>query len=757
MPARRMSVFRKVLFVALAVLSAPAAAFAHGGDKAGHVIPSAQQVAQMLQEEPITQATWPQWRTRLLDWITDRSRRTDAAWRAAWDFVRKNAIVTKGLPPVEDKALVVPIDRPPPVQVKLPPPLSEDAFAWYLLGRSFFSGRNENEGKPAIPEAEAALRRSLQLDPNFARAHRSLALVLLMQDTNATRAEAQKEITETRRLDPTLSAKEIEAYASFHLKRYADAERLYQEVLREDPKNDEAARGAAAALIFGWDKSSPLTPRMKSLLDRFPNDPVLICFHALALHADKRPREAKAELDRVRSMGADPSQIIWPQAVEAIEKAAAPGWLERFTWIMAYIAGFYLAVMALMAGAGAVLSSRTRGVKALDLLGAHPDELITAGQVLRTRHESLLATFYSFALFMGLILFYGTIPFVIAGLLAATAGLLYAIFLLPRIPIKLIVVIVVVGGGMAWAVLKSLFARAGSGGFGIAKTATDCPKLYQTLAEVAERVDTDPVDEVYLAPGSSIGVHQEGRGPFGILGVKKRVLTLGLSTMHFLTVTELKSILAHEYAHFSHRDTFYSRFIYKVHMSIEQALDGMGAAGGRLNYVNPFFWFLYFYYKSYSLLSAGYSRSREFLADRMAVSLYGSDVFASALTKVCTDGQLFESTIYQNIEKLLEQDKAFVNMYESFRTYLNQELTEQQRKEMYEEMLKEKASLFASHPTIGERIEAAQALPASTTKDTVSALQLFEQPEEIEKELTDFLTAVMHHVHQLQAAGTEAG
>jgi hypothetical protein len=33
----------------------------------------------------------------------------------------------------------------------------------------------------------------------------------------------------------------------------------------------------------------------------------------------------------------------------------------------------------------------------------------------------------------------------------------------------------------------------------------------------------------------------------------------------------------------------------------------------------------------------------------------------------------------------------------------------------------------------------------------LSAMILFEQPDEIEKELTEFLTAYIHHVRQLQA------
>src|SRR5262249_32284612 len=148
-----------------------------------------------------------------------------------------------------------------------------------------------------------------------------------------------------------------------------------------------------------------------------------------------------------------------PSLVDEIEKAASPGLVERFAWIMGGFAGFYVVVMALMAFSGLVLASRTRGSKALDLLGAEREQLVSQGQIVRTGHESLLARLYALGLFLGLILFYLSIPFVIAGLLAATGLLFCLIFFLPRIPVKLIVIIVVVGAGGAWAVFKSLFAR----------------------------------------------------------------------------------------------------------------------------------------------------------------------------------------------------------------------------------------------------------------------------------------------------------
>jgi hypothetical protein len=321
--------------------------------------------------------------------------------------------------------------------------------------------------------------------------------------------------------------------------------------------------------------------------------------------------------------------------------------------------------------------------------------------------------------------------------------------------IKLAFIVLVIGCLSAWAVFKSIFTKPATGGFGLLKTSAECPQLHQLLMDVAQKVDTDPVNEVFLAPGASIGVHQEGRGPFGMFGVNKRVLTLGFCTLRFLTVGELKAILAHEYAHFSHSDTFYSRFIYQVHISIEEALYGMQSAGGIITKVNPFYWFLWLYYKSYSLLAAGYSRSREFLADRMAATLYGPAQFKSALEKVSTDGTLFEMTMYNHISDLLRDQKMFLNMYDAFVQMRDEQISHDDRNKLYQDLLGEKGSLFASHPTFTERIEAIQGLPAGIEPDDRPALELFEQPKAMEEELTKFLTDYMAYIAHLQALAAQ--
>jgi Zn-dependent protease with chaperone function len=711
-------------------------------------IPSAAEVEGLLRRQPLTLESWPEWRGRLLQWIGERGHQTDAAWQAARAFMKQQAN-----------------DRD-----ELPAPLASDALAWYLLGSEYlYAPSRSADGRAQGARAEKAFRHCLQLDPKFARAHRNLALALWRQvpaastpadhvqlHANPRQVEGQRELEKARQLDPSLNLKETQGVAALWQERFGEAETLFGEALREQPGDAQLAASMAVAIVRNPQRSGPRAPAVQRLTEQFPDDSALVCLYGLALAEDEDMRGAVRAFERARALGTDPASILSPQLVEKIEAEAAPGWIEISLWTLAGFAVVYAVWMLLMALLGVLLAGRTRGDRALELLqGA--DELVVGGQVRRSRHESRLSQFYAVALFASLILFYLSLPFLIVGLLAGTGLLLYLIFLLPRIPVKLIILIVVVGLGGAWAVLKSIFARPGKGSFGIPKTAEQCPRVYQMLNDVAQRVDTEPVHEVYLAPGSAIGVHQEGRGPFGLFGVKRRVLTLGVSTLRFLTVGELQAILAHEYAHFSHQDTFYSRFIYQVTLSIQQAVEGMGQTGGWYNYVNPFFWFLILYHKAYGLLSAGFSRSREFLADRMAAGLYGSDVFASALTKVCTDGALFEMTIYQSISELLAEDKSFVNMYEAFRNYRDEQMDGKARDELYQQLLNEKESLFASHPTFGERITAVKPLPTAAQTDTAPALTLCENAEEIEKEMTDFLTGYMYHLRQLQAqAAAEA-
>ena len=249
------------------------------------------------------------------------------------------------------------------------------------------------------------------------------------------------------------------------------------------------------------------------------------------------------------------------------------------------------------------------------------------------------------------------------------------------------------------------------GVLGIEATADEHPRLFEALHTVAERLQTQPVDTVYLTPSSSISVHEEGSGPFGLLGKRRRVLEIGISTLPLLTREEFKSILAHEYGHFTHRDPFYSRFIFQVSASLATSLAVMNAAGGALNYVNPFYWFWWLYLRAYTLLGTGFSRSREFLADRRAAAAYGKQAFISGLTKVSVDGVLFDSTVYANVHHLLRRGKSFTNAFDAFRHSREGGEMVESRERPLEQMRETRPRWFDTHPTFSGTARRRRGLP----------------------------------------------
>lgn len=682
-------------------------------------------VVRLLETEPMSVQNWPIWRDRLLTWPESMGNSIEIIYETAEEFMVSQANE----------------------QGQLTGILADDAMAWSLLGVGQL-------GRIQAPEdavrqatlAETALKKSLELDYATPDIYVQLAVALLIQaeeEDPKRRQEAETYISEARYMTPDLPIEWADARAAFLKGEYIKASRLYEKMMARYPDNPKIAVSYIHALLVDETANGVTTPKIEPLIEKFPDNGTLSCFYALSLARDGEFLAAEEALNRAEVLRVDPDLVLGEFIVSEIRSLAAPSIFDHLVIGILFMIIFYAVLMAAMAGGGWLLALFTSGNRTLWNADSDWVEISPSGQVIRTGRESLLARLYVFVLMIGLVFFYVAVPFVIIGILAGTAGVLYTILLTGFIPIKIFLFILLIGLMMAWAVIRSLFIRADVSRDGIVKTAADEPKLHQVLNEVAGRVGTAPVDEVYVSPGSEIGVHETGRGPFGIFGVKRRVLLLGLASLQHLSVQELKSILAHEYAHFSHGDTFFNKFVYRVTLSIELSLHGMAMAGGYFNYINPFYWFMYLYCRAYAMTSAGFSRSREYLADRMAAMLYGSNVFKQALTNVATRGAYFENSMFGNVAYLVEKKQTVANVYNMFRTYEEEHPEDASKDRIYQEVLTSRTTLFASHPGIPERLEAIAMIPEVLQFDHTPARTLLMNPDASEEELTDFITTNM--------------
>ena len=549
--------------------------------------------------------------------------------------------------------------------------------------------------------------------------------------------EVEKAIEQGRDLTPGVVAG-IEAMKA---ERYDEAANALRRAREEDPGNPLTARLLARAIVHQLigagtrsDRSNAVAAvgEVGELCRRFPGEADVHAAHAIALHVVGRDVEAARALDRVQELGARPEEFIDPESIRAIRESAEIDRSNRFWRLIAVGAvGGAAAWIAAMFALGAVLAVCIPRVPGLP---------VSAGQS-RSRREVWLERFYLVMLSLGLLVFYASVPVVALGLLAVTLAIFGFLLVLRVIHYG----VLYRGFWATWNVLRCAFMGPNRGVLGIEATKDKHPRLFDTLRAVAEHLQTRPVDTVYLTPSSSISVYQDGSGPFGLLGGRRRVLQIGISTLPLLTRGEFKAILAHEYGHFTHRDPFYGRFIFQVSASLASSLEVMSAAGGILNYVNPFYWFWWLYLRAYTLLSTGFSRSREFLADRRAAIAYGKQAFVSGLTKVSVDGVLFESTVYANVRDMLSQRKMFTNVFDAFRQFREGSEIVESRERMLEEIRRTAPRWFDTHPTFSERIAAVADFPdVAPDADSGPAVELLSDHQAVEAELTKLLTSYIH-------------
>lgn len=113
-------------------------------------------------------------------------------------------------------------------------------------------------------------------------------------------------------------------------------------------------------------------------------------------------------------------------------------------------------------------------------------------------------------------------------------------------------------------------------------------------------------------------------------------------------------------------------------------------------------------------------------------------------------------TMYPSISSLLAEGKSFINMYEAFGDFRTGEDSAEHREIVAKQLEEKKGSLFASHPTFRERVEAVAAWPNASHVDDSPAMNLFEDGLALEHELTEFMTAVVALAQQQAEADAAA-
>ena len=213
-----------------------------------------------------------------------------------------------------------------------------------------------------------------------------------------------------------------------------------------------------------------------------------------------------------------------------------------------------------------------------------------------------------------------------------------------------------------FALIKRLFIRPSNEDPGQRLSEDDAPQIFALLREVAARVGTRAVDRVFITGDTTIAVFERGSLVRRLQHKTERCLVVGLGVLEGMTQAQLRSILAHEYGHFTNRDTGGGGLALHVRRSLLGSAEAMVQHGANAWY-NPAWLFIDAFYRIYLRVSHGASRLQEVMADRWAAVSYGAASFVEGLRHVVRRSVEFDLVANREFQQAFSERRSVQNIY----------------------------------------------------------------------------------------------
>jgi Zn-dependent protease with chaperone function len=451
---------------------------------------------------------------------------------------------------------------------------------------------------------------------------------------------------------------------------------------------------------------SACTARLQQLA---PDDGSTIWSSWVLAMSENRLSDAQTLVKRAKSLHL-PAEMI--DHMHSQTEAAIPWTTRALTWAVLILGGWAVLSGSLVL-TGMLLSRVT----------LRTAENWNAESAARTR---TLRAIYKQVLWVCSALYYVSLPLVLVLAFGSAAAILYALFAVGYIPIKLGFLLVVGAFASAAAIIKSVTFRPHEEEPGLKVDLSREPALKATLLEVAERIGTRPVDTVYMTPDTGLAVFERKDG--------ERCLVLGAGVLEGLPLPAFKAILGHEYGHFSHRDTAGGGFALRVRRSLMLLLIGIARSGHATPW-NLAWWFANGYHRVFLRVSQGASRLQEILADRRAAEAYGGAAFATGLRHVVACDLEFDSHINGEIQRALKAKEPLSNLWSPPASAPEHASAS----EKLQAALSRKPSPYDSHPAPSDRIRWVEQIPGAvlpSPEPNATAWTIFSDRAAQERELT---------------------
>ena len=245
--------------------------------------------------------------------------------------------------------------------------------------------------------------------------------------------------------------------------------------------------------------------------------------------------------------------------------------------------------------------------------------------------------------------------------------------------------------GVALFLVKGFFKRNRSeDGPRLEVTAEEQPLLFAFLRKLTHDTGAPYPHRVYLSPDVNAAVFYH-ESLLSLIVPGRKNLLIGLGLVNRLDLAEFKAVLAHEFGHFAQSSMALGRYVYSANKAIADVVYGRDAldhAVEQLKHIDirlsVFVWVfagvlwvlrqgLALLFRTITFANTSLSRQMEFNADRVAVSVAGSDAIVHALARLdlasealgqacgelaqAADHNLYSTDVYYHQTRAAEQIK----------------------------------------------------------------------------------------------------
>jgi Zn-dependent protease with chaperone function len=562
---------------------------------------------------------------------------------------------------------------------------------------TIFKAATEALDKNNLDAAKKGFEEVLVLAPDFPDALRRLSQVYEYQD-NLEMAErlARKAMTlsdtwyyktnlATILLDKNTPASNMEAF------------NLSKDAVKQAP--DEVLTYILLANAAQTVKDfNTLRDASKNIIRLDPNNPVGHYYSGISAAIDQNWITAENEIRLSEKLGF-PHEYVQRALDAGIGFQAS---IQRIIRTGIYVFVIWIAVLVALLLIGSILSQMT-------LAALNRNHGLTSAEITST--ERLMRRVYSIVIAIAGGYFYISIPILILIVITTIGLIFYGFLAFGTIPLRLALIILIIGFYTLYAIIRSLFMRRGQQDPGEELIRANGIYLWQTLETVAKQLGTRPVDRVFVTPGTEIAVYERGSWWKRLRGQGERCLVLGLGALPGMDQGQFCSIIAHEYGHFNHADTAGGDLANMVSFHIHAIASGLVALR-MASWYNPVWLFINGYYRIFLRITRGASRLQEILADRYAAIKFGVQNLKTGLEHIIHQEFLFSYQLNAEATSAKQEQRELRNLYTLPPVENNTDV-----ETAFQKAMTTRTSAYDSHPSPCDRMRFLEKAQISSSID----------------------------------------